>query len=189
MARREPTRVRRAPTRAPRRTVLVVVGARRTEIDYLKGLRDHFKLATLTLKIKPGAPDQLVEYTRDNFPPERYDEIWCVTDVDSFEREGGKVTAALALAAEAGINLAVSDPCFELWLLLHHEDCTAYCAGREAVERRLRRSVPDYDRAGLRFQDFAGGLDKAIIRAKALDPAGNPSTGVWRLVSALMEKE
>lgn len=136
MIRREPARGRRSPSRVPRRTVLIVIGADRTETAYLKGLRDHFRLATVTMKIveKPGSPEQLVEHTRDTYPLDDFDEVWCVTDVDHFEREGGKVT------------------------------------------------------------DFAGGLDQAITRAKAIDPTGaehtrNPSTGVWRLVSVLMEKE
>ncbi len=196
MVRREPARGRRPPSRVPRRTVLIVIGADRTETAYLKGLRDHFRLATVTMKIveKPGAPDQLVEHTRDAYPLDDFDEVWCVTDVDHFEREGGKVTAALAVAAKAGIDVAVSNPCFEFWLLLHHEDCAAHCANCDAVERKLKKFLPAYDKARLRFRDFADGLDQAITRAKAIDPTGaehtrNPSTGVWRLVSVLMEKE
>lgn len=104
------------------------------------------------------------------------------------------MTAALALAAKAGIKVAVSNPCFELWLLLHHEDCSAHCADCDAVQVRLRKRVPAYDKTRLRFRDFAGGLDQAIALARKLDPTGtdhirNPSTGVWRLVGAVLEKE
>jgi hypothetical protein len=174
--------------RSPRRTVLIVIGAKRTESDYLKGLRNAFGPATVTMRIitKPGSPDQLIAHAREARGD--YDDVWCVTDVDSFEREGGKITAALALAEKLDINVAVSDPCFELWLLLHHESCTAFCPDREAVERRLRKHVPDYDKTALRFRDFAAGLDDAIERARRLESAGNPSTGVGRLVSALLER-
>lgn len=196
MPRHEPTRSRRAPKLPIRRTFLVVIGAESTETAYLKGLRDHFKLATVTMRIveKPGSPDQLVEHTRDVFALDEFDEVWCVTDVDHYEREGGKVTAALIVAANAGINVAVSNPCFELWLLLHHEDCSAHCADCAVVERKLRKQVRSYDKTRLKFRDFAAGLDQAITRAQKLDPTGtaharNPSTGVWRLVSALLEKE
>jgi hypothetical protein len=189
MARREPTRSRRALGRAERRSFLIVIGAERTETDYLNGLRQHFATVRMRFVEKPAAPDQLVEYTRDNFVLSDFDEVWCVTDVDSFEREGGKVTAALALAGKAGIKMAVSDPCFEVWLLLHHEDCSAHCANCGEVERKLRKRLPDYDKARLRFRDYAGGLARAVERARALERSGNPSTGVWRLVNAVLERE
>jgi hypothetical protein len=196
MARREPAPGRRAPFRTARRMVLIIIGADRTETAYLKGLRDHFRLAAVTMKIveKPGAPDQLVAYARDNFALAEFDEVWCVTDVDQYEREGGKVTAALTVAAKSGINVAVSNPCFELWLLLHREDCAAHCADCDAVLLRLRKRLPAYDKTRLRFRDFADGLEQAIARARKLDPSGtdhtrNPSTGVWRLIGAVLEKE
>ena len=110
-----------------------------------------------------------------------------MTDVDHYEREGGKVTAARALAAEAGIQLAVSDPCFELWLLLRHETCARHCADCGAVQRRLTAFVPAYDKARLRFADFADGLDTAVERARSLTSGRNPSTDMWRLVTALLE--
>jgi len=196
MPRREPVRQRRSPTRQPRRTILIVVGADRTEADYLKGLRDHFKAATVAMRIvaKPGSPDQLVQHARDCFDRDQFDEVWCVTDVDHYEREGGKVTAAVALAAKSGIDLAVSNPCFEIWLLLHRETCASPCVNCDAVLRKLRKSLPAYDKTRLRFADFAAGLPAAIDRAQRLDLTGidhtrNPSAGVWRLINVILEQQ
>lgn len=198
MAPRERSLDRRPPSRPMRRSVLVVIGADRTEKAYLTGLRRHFGLTTVAVTYveKPCAPDQLVEHARMRCRSDDYDEVWCVTDVDHFEREGRKVTAALDLAARADptIRVAVSNPCFELWLLLHHEDCSVHCANCDAVHRKLRRRVPAYDKTRLRFRDYADGVGLAITRAKALDPTGvdhtrNPSTGLWCLVSVVMEKQ
>jgi hypothetical protein len=196
MVRREARRSRHRAETAPRRTVLIVIGAERTETAYLKGLRDHLGRAAVAMKLveKPCAPDQLVEHTIDTFPCREFDEVWCVTDVDHFEREGGKVTTALAKAEKAGIGVAVSNPCFELWLLLHHDDCSAHCVDCDAVQTKLKKYVPAYDKTRLRFRDFAGGVDQAMTRAKKLDPTGtdhrcNPSTGVWRLVAAVLERQ
>jgi hypothetical protein len=196
MVRREPTRGRRPPAINPRRTVLIVIGADRTESAYLRGLRDHFRLATVTMKIveKPGSPNRLVDHARASFALDDFDDVWCVTDVDHYEREGGKVTAALALAAETGINVAVSNPCFELWLLLHHQDCSGHCANCGVVQTKLKKRLPSYDKTRLRFREFADGLDGATARAQALDPTGlahtrNPSTGMWRLINTLLEKK
>ena len=91
------------------------------------------------------------------------------------------------------VNLAVSNPCFELWLLLHHTDCRSHCAGYDDVVRRLKKHVPAYDKARLRFDDYAGRVFDATKRAKDLDPTGashdlNPSTSVWRLVEKIAEQ-
>lgn len=56
----------------------------------------------------------------------------------------------------------MSNPCFELWLLLHHADC------------------------------FANGISDAIRRAKALESTGtayekNPSSSIWQIIEQLLE--
>jgi hypothetical protein len=87
--------------------------------------------------------------------------------------------------------MAVSNPCFELWLLLHHEECTAALNDYDAVLRRLRRHVPDYAKQTLSFARFAPGVSLAVTRAKSLDPSGrdyahNPSSSLWRLVETIV---
>lgn len=195
MRERKSVRPRRSSRHQDRGSVLIVVGADRTEADYLHGLRRHVGASTMTMRViaRPGSPDQLVEYARDSCGRDRYDEVWCVTDVDHYEREGGKVTRAMNLAAKAGIHLAVSNPCFEIWLLLHRESCATPCENCTAVLRKLRRRLPAYDKTRLKFVDFAHGLDEALTRAERLEPTGrdharNPSTSVWRLVKAILEQ-
>jgi hypothetical protein len=127
---------------------------------------------------------------RDRDSP-AFDEIWCVFDRD----EHPYVEDALALAAQHGINVAFSNPCFELWLLLHVTDL------RRHTDRHLVQSMSE------RFQLTVGkGLhpdgwpalraswEQAEARSEALDdmhkgngsPAGsNPSTSVAGLVRSL----
>jgi hypothetical protein len=87
---------------------------------------------------------------------------------------------------------AVSNPCFELWLLLHHADRRAAAHRCQEIEQALRKVLPRYRKANLRFTDFADRLDVAVHRARQLDAAGgplpNPSSGVWRLVEAMTGK-
>jgi hypothetical protein len=108
-----------------------------------------------------------------------------VVDVDHFD-----LAAAASAAQAAEVELAVSNPCFELWLLLHHERCDSSMACCGDVIARLRKCVPGYDKTRLRFEQFAGGVEQAVSRAAALDATGrdhrrNPSTGVWRLVEEM----
>lgn len=194
MAGREPTAGRRGSVREPLRRVLVVCGAERTEVAYLKGLRDHLKTPAVNIRVieRAAAPDQVVEYARDHCGREDFDETWCVVDVDHFEREGGRVSAARQLAEKCGIRVAVSNPCFEYWLLLHHEETSAPFSRCDGVVVRIRRHVRSYDKTRLRFADFADGVEDAVVRARRREPTGedsavNPSTGVWRLVSTMTE--
>ncbi|MFJ3861243.1 RloB family protein [Streptomyces sp. NPDC090085] len=44
-------------------------------------------------------------------------EVWCLFDRDQHEQ----IPDAFKLAKEAGVRIAFSHPCFELWRLLHHK--------------------------------------------------------------------
>ena len=112
------------------------------------------------------------------------DEVWCIVDVDEFD-----IQAAVTLAARRGVQLAVSNPCFELWLLLHHEECTAHLDGYPGVVQRLCRHLPTYDKAKLDFGDYASGLPAAVKRAKGLEAGRNPSTDMWRLVERVVAQQ
>lgn len=118
---------------------------------------------------------------------QRADEIWCVADVDEYD-----IGAAATAATRSGVELAVSNPCFEVWLLLHLCATTRQFADYRDVRKELNRVLPGYDKARLRFPDFSSGVGSAVTRARRLDEAAgagtppNPSSGVWRLVARIM---
>lgn len=189
MSRRENTERRRQPPRRSRRTILLYCGGVRTEVDYFDGLKERWRAGGVTVKTRRDgvSPARLVRAAaayRDRHPGV-FDEVWCVVDVDEFD-----IAAAATQARRSRIHLAVSNPCFELWLLLHHADCRAECDGCDDVHRRLRRHVPGYDKTALDVPLFADKVDDAVARAKDLDASGtdyrkNPSTGVWRVVEQI----
>ncbi|MDX2967809.1 RloB family protein [Kribbella solani] len=188
MPRRENRSRRRGPLRTARPRLLVVIGSLRTEQDYLIGLRDSAGTRAVDIQLvrKAKSPTAVVAYAA-NFvarAPDDFDEVWCVYDVDEFE-----VEPASREAARHRFQLAVSDPCFELWLLLHHEDCAAFLNGYREVERRLRKHLPGYDKTRLDFADHADGVGDAIRRAEKLGDSGNPSTDMWRLATRIRTEE
>ena len=188
---RRVSRQRRQAFREPRLRLLLVCGGERTEPTYFRGLKRHVRNPAVEIRVKSKgrAPKELVEYARFIAPigADEFDEVWCVVDRDEFDLE-----AAVACAADLDVRLAVSNPCFELWLLLHHEDCTAELGDAKSVLRRLARKVPAYQKNELRFADFEKGVHDAVRRAERLDPSGrdhrrDPSSGVWRLVLQMIE--
>lgn len=180
---------RRVGARPRRRQILVYTGGLRTEPAYLTGLIRHSGRlgVAVTVKSKGLDPRQLVHHAAAFVRRSRelFDEVWCVVDVDEFD-----VGVAVTEARRAGVHLVVSNPCFELWLLLHHAGCRSHCAGYEDVVVRLKKHVPAYDKARLDFADYAPGIGDATKRAKELggDHTQNPSTGMWRLVETIKEQ-
>ena len=188
--RRVNTQSRRKPSREPRIRLLVVCGGRRTEPAYLYGLRHDNRNPAVIVKVAtcPQDPYRVIEYAKKlrTQGGEDFDQVWCVLDVDQFD-----YTRALATAKRDNINLAISNPCFETWLLLHHVDLTASVRDAGAAVELLRQVIPGYDKAALDFSDFAGSVTLAVKRAKRLSSdesplGGNPSSGMWRLAEIII---
>jgi len=99
---------------------------------------------------------------------------------------------------QRGFKVALSKPCFELWLLLHHVGVSevADLVDASAVETKLRATLGEYNKKRLKEKHFP--MDKipaAIRRAEKLDasvtggdiPDGN-SSRVYLLWQAIVDK-
>jgi RloB-like protein len=121
-----------------------------------------------------------------------HDEYWCVFDLDEHLR----IHEAIELAREHGVNLAISNPNFELWIILHHRDQTA-----EVSKDDTRRAVRDeFGIEKALTPEFVADLNErypqAAERAEQLDrmherngTEGNPSTGLPQLIEALRHSD
>lgn len=159
-------------------------GGALTEPTYLRGLKKHLGgvADTFVIKTLGAAPKRVVQEAarqrnRGLYP---FRDVWCILDVDDFDLEATK-----KLAAKEKVNLAISDPCFEIWLLLHHEDCRSHFPNYAAVRDRLRKHTSAYDKSKLKFDDFASGVESAIKRARLLGDEGNPSTSMWKVATQM----
>ncbi|WFE38824.1 RloB family protein [Micromonospora sp. WMMD998] len=174
---------RRLATREQRRTVLAVTNGESTERAYLEGLRRERWLAhRLVVAVEKGSPIDAVRGAARRRDDNDFDQAYVVCDVDHFppaesERE----------ARRHDVTLLWSNPCFEVWLILHLDTCTRHLENAEKAKELLRRYLRNWDKTRLDFDDFRDGLDAAVERAQRLSdrPEANPSTMVWRLVLAL----
>ena len=194
-----PTR-RTAPT-PPKRRILVFTEGQATEVIYLTHLyREHRERVAVIIDNRHGTPLTIVRHAaaeRDRcLKDERrgrgtgYDTYWCVLDVD----EHPDLAEARRLAQRHKINLAVSNPCIELWFVLHTEDQRAHI-DRQHVQRRSAELYgfdkrPDANTLN-RLSDR---YPEAKARAEALDkmhgqnhsPEGsNPSTSIPPLIDII----
>ncbi|MGH8931342.1 MAG: RloB family protein [Egibacteraceae bacterium] len=189
MTRRENVSRRSLAHREPKVRILIVCGGLRTEPDYFNELKKHLRNPAVTVRVKARgrAPENLVQYACSSHVAgaDEFDQVWCVVDVDEFPLD--KTTRD---AAQRDIRLAVSNPCFELWLLLHRCDWHKPLVDAKAAHRELERYVATYDKDRLRFSDFVSGVEDAVRRGEQLDSTGcdhhtNPSSGVWKLVQLM----
>jgi hypothetical protein len=124
-----------------------------------------------------------------NLREDRYSQVWCVFDVDTHET----LQAAVIEARRNSIRIAVSNPCFEIWLLWHFEDHHAEVSA-DTLRRRLRRhhchekSIP----REFSFERYVDAVKRALRRPDETDaylvPA-NPGTTVPPLVQLLAGRE
>jgi hypothetical protein len=192
---------RRGPSRQPKFRILIVCEGRITEPGYLKALQHAARNPRVHVAVagETGVPRTVVEIAirlREEAEHEakrqrdenlKWDEVWGVFDID----EHPNVEKARQLANANAIKLAISNPCFELWALLHFQDRRAHIE-RHAVRAALRRHLTEYDKA-LDFTKMFPGYTDAVRRSRALEaeaerhgePERNPTTGVYRLTELI----
>lgn len=125
----------------------------------------------------------------------RFDQTWLVFDVDHHAHPNhvGNLHAVCREAGERGVGLAISNPCFELWLLLHHEPAGQVMTPAELVVE-VRRCVPGYSKGGHDFGWLTNAhVDDACERAAGLDVCPDdpwpavPGTWMSKLMQALRD--
>lgn len=197
--RRQPPRLgRRAPTKDPKTKIYIVCEGELTEPQYFAMLaRQCSALIRIDLVFQEGAgvPVSILNKAREIIkrPKDEFsyrDQVWAVFDRD--EHLG--VDQVISEAA-AGILVAYSNPCFELWLILHFPDHDRP-DGRHELQRILRSLMPGYDprkSKQVTFGAVCDGVEDAETRAEAMErrrieenvPNGNPCSTVYKLTRVI----
>jgi RloB-like protein len=104
------------------------------------------------------------------------DELWMLLDTDHCTSGAHlkNFNNALRDARNADVRVALSKPCFELWLLLHHigEEHVSTINNAKQTESALRQALGDYDKTSLKPAHFPlAAVALACQRAARLDLA------------------
>ena len=159
-----------APHRDARLFIIATEG-RKTEKQYFSMFGNkRCQVHVITNENNKSAPayilQQLKEFKKE-FQLKADDELWLMVDVD---RWGNKHLASVSAQAEHNkFQLAVSNPCFEVWLYLHHNDLNHQSIEAGEMKQKLRDLLGGYNSSKLEPAKFAEHIDDAIDRAKALD--------------------
>jgi hypothetical protein len=171
---------RRVHRREPKRRFTLICEGDNTEPIYFQTLKRLFSKALIQVEIVAGAgvPRTIAELAvekakeiglwprrgkrKDSF--EEKDEIWAVFDRDAHP----KFDEAVNHCEAHGVNVARSNPCFEVWLILHVMDYDRP-DGRHTVQQHLGRIRPEYDSSRRKIPNCAeliSSLEEAEVRAE-----------------------
>ncbi|MEA4826889.1 MAG: RloB family protein [Clostridium sp.] len=181
---------RKKGTRRVNPTIVIICEGKETEVNYFEGFDSKYTRVDVKVadkksrgKDKGKATDckSLVEraiYYKENkydINEEDGDRVWCVFDVDinyknnnAIQSKIDEIEKARPIADRNKISLGVSNPCFELWFLLHFEYTTANLKNYDAVIQKLNKYISDYEKNKDIYEELKKLTDKAIDFGKRL---------------------
>ncbi len=200
---------RKNPRLEPKRRFILFCEGENTETEYFKAISRICSSTLISVETHGGVgvpytiAEEAVERAKalgltlksrrkkDSY--EKRDEVWAVFDRDEHPR----FKEAVMKCEEQNVGVGRSNPCFELWLILHVQDCDKP-NDRHAMQKALAKLRQEYDPDGSKKPD----CDDLVKRVEAAeqrgekqlqnresggDPSGNPSTTVGRLTRAIRE--
>ncbi|MFD9287326.1 RloB family protein [Streptomyces sp. NPDC060030] len=190
--------------RQEQRRYLIYCEGECTEVQYFQGLKNELRALPVSIRMggEHGEPTSLVRAAiahkkrAPRSPEDRrteYDEVWCVIDVEAPRPHAG-LEEALALARREGIEVVLTNPCFELWILLHFRDVSGPHTSEAAQKALEKLGIGGYTTSRKHFgfehvrERFPDAADRAHhLRRRSAVPghANNPWTDVDRLVRRL----
>jgi RloB-like protein len=200
----------RRPARRPiANKLLIVCEGQKTEPQYFKGIRKHKRLRTLQVTIVDASgrtnPIAIINRAiaeRQTIKADKgwepNDTVWAVFDGDEHRHQDPQNwNMAIAQAKTQKINLAITNPCFEFWYLIHFQDAFSQM-NAIAAAKKLQKHIPNYTKAQTLFPDpLLSRTSDAIQRAEkiakqieqtGLEPYANPCCSrLPELVKILLE--
>lgn len=176
------------------RLVVVASEGKDTERIYFKALAKEYANPRVHVHVlersedekNNSSPEHVLKQLNDyktQYALEADDELWLVVDKDSWT-DGMLSRVAAVCAKDAAMNMALSNPCFELWLLLHLEDATSLTSEEYKMwlenrrksknadpylKVRLRQKLGSYHESSYDAPALVVNVETAIERARRLD--------------------
>lgn len=156
-----------------------------TEITYVKFLRSLYRvpIQVIPRKGKSNITQSDIENTKKDYVLTSQDKVFLMFDLD--------VQGLLEnLKKIPDSILLVSDPCIELWFLLHYCEQKTHITSKQSLQK-LQTCSNGYKKGSLSEDDkkiLSSNKEVAIQRAKSLTEYNNPSTTVYKLLEMLKDK-
>ena len=185
--------------------LLALEGKNKTERYYFT--RMAATQSKFSIRIVPGnftdaknLADSIIKYRkRIDIGNENGDAAFCVFDLDADVDKAHVARVVIDSEIKSDFQCIVSNPCFEVWYLLHFNYSTKQYFYSDEILEELRKWIPEYTKSTDMFQLLDGIVtNKAIRNAKQLeafqkelgmqrgDVDANPVTEVYKIVELLL---
>ncbi len=163
------------------RKIALVICEGETEVCYINLLKTWYKSPIRIVSHIEGTKitPSLVEKRTKELKISQWDKVhtFLMYDMD--------VQAINEKLQKCKAEMLLSNPCFEIWLLLHAKDQKA-AIETDALIKELKKSAPvwkNYSKKAF----LNNNTDVAVTRAKELREFQNPSTGIYKLIEMLKD--
>ena len=167
------------------RSLFLIVAEGETERSYFRMLKETCSHVDMKLPSpKHSSPGALLKCAGQHAAAawnRTEQQVWLVFDADVSERHGN-LDEEVRQAKKQGFACAVTNPCFEYWLILHHQDCRTPFASSEKCLEYLKGVQPDYEK----------GKEKAVktyTERARLESAANRAASVMKWHRDMDRKE
>ncbi len=168
----------------------------RTEPAYLMALAEQYAPEKLTITpAKSTDPQRIIRQAIEHIKVHPEDQAWAILDVETGDSVRRKhLNKAVTDAARFGIQLALSNPSFEYWLLLHELEPPAEQppVTAQQLHARLSKNWNGYDKVNLPIERLLNERTLQCAKQRAGTPtvehvlANNPSTNFGALIERLI---
>lgn len=169
--------------------IVIATEGEKTEQQYFAGVQSKCKEAASKIKLKileprdngKSAPkyvlEQLSQYKKE-YGLNSHDELCMVIDRDKQSWTEAELATVAQQCAQKQYLLALSNPAFEIWLIMHLKDINTYSDTEKVrllenkdqyLKKELRTLLGEFNPSKLDFEDFWSHMSIAIQQAKILD--------------------
>jgi hypothetical protein len=153
-----------------------------SEDAYVSLLKSHFRVPIEIITKVAGnrITHKYITNTLRSLPSDPKDKIFLLYDIDAPEMLEKLLSIKKAI-------LLLSNPCFELWYILHYTNHNAEITSKQCFEK-IQRQCKDYKKGAICNKlraKLTEDKEKAVGRAKKLILYNNPSTSVFLLLEEL----
>ncbi len=154
-----------------------------TEAAYIAKLRAQYRIPIeITTKVAGNKiTKQYINKCKQRKPKHEKDKDFLVYDAD--------VTELLQkLQSIKGTKLIASNPCIELWFLLHYKNQTGFISGKDCIKELNNRNRNTYHKGIIEKRleaKLTANKSKACERARKLQLFNNPSSNMYEMLDEL----
>ncbi len=178
---------RRSEERDPR-LIIIATEDTKAEYKYFIHMADHYINTGVHVEVlqrtgTSSSPEHVIKMLNDfkrRFLINRHDQLWMVIDVDRWGKK--KLSEIAQQCVQKKYFLAVSNPCSDLWFLLHKKSLAGYSqrelreflenkktGKRTRLEQELIKIFHGFNKSYLNTNQFIPHVADAIERACKLD--------------------